>query len=668
MSDPSSTTSPRSSPISAEDADALAFDGARDILRAWLAGLRPDPDLTVSEWADRHRKLSSRAAAEPGQYRTVRTPYMGEIMDRLSPGDPTQRVVFMKAAQVGATEAGNNWIGFAIHQAPGPMLAVQPTVELAKRNSRQRIDPLIEESPELRERIKPANSFDAGNTMLSKEFAGGILIMTGANSAVGLRSTPARYIFLDEVDAYPASADEEGDPVTLAEARSLTFAHRRKVLLVSTPTIRGLSRIEREYEASDQRRFFVPCPHCGAMQWLKFDRLRWEKGHPDTAEYHCEGCDAAIAEHHKTTMLEGGEWRPTAEAADPGTVGYHLSALYSPVGWLSWPRIARAHEAARGSDEAMRAFRNTILGETWMETGEAPDWQRLADRREAWAPGTVPERGLLLTAGADVQKDRIEVDVWAWGRGLESWLVDHIVIPDGPDDPACWEVLTALLGRTWTHEKGAVMTLAKLAIDTGYESAAVHAWARQQGTAQVAPVKGLEGFNRATPVSGPTFVDATVNGRKLKRGARLWSVATATFKAETYRYLRLERGTEDEAPNPAGTVHLPDWADSEWLKQLVAEQLVTIRNKRGYARQEWQKMRERNEALDTRVYARAAAWILGADRFDERMWRQLETQAGVETASVATETEPEEPTEPQAGRIATPRRRGWRVSTPKYME
>ena len=188
------------------------------------------------------------------------------------------------------------------------------------------------------------------------------------------------------------------------------------------------------------------------------------------------------------------------------------------------------------------------------------------------------------------------------------------------------------------------MTLAKLAIDTGYESAAVHAWARQQGTAQVAPVKGLEGFNRATPVSGPTFVDATANGRKLKRGARLWSVATATFKAETYRYLRLERPSDEArasgAPHAAGTIHLPDWADSEWLKQLVAEQLVTIRNKRGYARQEWQKMRERNEALDTRVYARAAAWILGADRFDARMWQSLEKQAGVETAAPEPDAAP----------------------------
>ena len=568
----------------------LGFDGAEDILRAWRRGMRPDPDLTVSQWADAHRWLSSRASAEPGRYRTARTPYLREIMDALSPGHPAQRVTFMKATQVGATEAGNNWIGFVIHHAPGPMLAVLPTVEMAKRSSRGRIDPLIEDSAALKERVKPARSRDAGNSMLSKEFPGGILVLTGANSATGLRSMPARYIFLDEVDAYPASADEEGDPVTLAEARTTTFAHRRKVFMVSTPTIRGLSRIEREFEASDQRRYYVPCPHCGQMQWLQFERLRWEKDKPDTAMYRCEGCERPIAEHHKTAMLEAGEWRATAAPADARAIGFHLSALYSPIGWKSWAQIAQDWLAAQDSDEMLRAARNTLLGETWVESGEAPDWQRLADRRETY-PSQIPAGGLFLTAGADVQKDRIEVDLWAWGRGGTSWLVDHIVIPGGPDDPACWEALTGLLSRTWVHEHGAVMTLAKLAIDTGYESAAVHAWARQQGTAQVAPVKGLEGFNRATPVSGPTFVDATVNGRKLKRGARLWSVATATFKAETYRYLRLERGTEDEAPNPAGTVHLPDCADSEWLKQLVAEQLVTIRNKRGYARQEWQKMR-----------------------------------------------------------------------------
>ena len=247
-----------------------------------------------------------------------------------------------------------------------------------------------------------------------------------------------------------------------------------------------------------------------------------------------------------------------------------------------------------------------------------------------------PRRGLFLTAGADVQKDRIEVDVWAWGRGLESWLVDHLVIEGGPGDPACWRRLTDLLGRTWEHASGQPMTLARLAIDTGYETSAVYAWSRQAGFAQVAPVKGVEGFNRTSPVTGPTYVDATVAGKRLRRGARLWTVATSTFKAETYRFLRQDRPTREEreagALCPPGTIHLPDWADGEWLKQLTAEQLVTVKTRRGFARLEWRKLRERNEALDCRVYARAAAWILGADRWSEARWADLETQLGTDGA------------------------------------
>ena len=657
MSEITSTSSPRSGPSSAE-----AFAGAGDIARAWRDGLTPDPRLSVSEWADRHRVLAARASAEPGRYRTARTPYMQAIMDALSPADPARRVVFMKAAQVGATEAGNNWIGFVVHQAPGPMLAVQPTVELAKRNSRQRIDPLIEESAALRGLVRPARSRDAGNTMLSKEFAGGILIMTGANSAVGLRSIPARYIFLDEVDAYPASADEEGDPVTLAEARSLTFAHRRKVLLISTPTVKGYSRIEREYEASDQRRYFVPCPHCGHRQWLEFERLRWEKGKPETAAYHCKGCDEAIAEHHKTAMLAAGEWRATAEATDPTTIGFHLSALYSPVGWLSWEQIARSWEAAQGSDEAIRAFRNTILGETWVETGEAPDWQRLSDRRERWAPGTVPAGGLFLTAGADVQKDRIEVDVWAWGRGLESWLIEHMVIESGPERAEPWAALDRLLSRVWDHENGGALVLKKLAIDTRYAEIPVYGWVRRVGLAQVAPVSGNKGFNQSSPVSGPTYVDASDGGKRLRRGVRRYGVAVSTFKAETYRFLRLERPTEEERAEgkvyPPGTIHLPHWIEDEWLKQFVAEQLVTVRTRRGFARLEWQKLRERNEALDCRVYARAAAWIAGADRFPERRWRRMEAALGASTGE-EERLPPERP-----DRTPAPRRR---VTRSKWM-
>ncbi len=625
MSGVNSPNSRISTPILAE-----AFDGCADLLLSWQRGLTPDPDLTVSEWADQHRFLSSRGAAEPGRYRTSRTPYLREIMDALAPNSPVQRVIFMKSAQIGATEAGLNWIGFVIHHAPGPMMWVLPSIDLAKRNSRQRLEPLIAESPALRELMQPSRSREAGNAMLSKEFPGGILVMVGANSPSGLRNMPARYVFMDEVDAYQASSGIDGDPVGLVEKRTGTFSHRRKIFLVSTPNIKGISRIEAAYEASDQRRFFVACPHCRADQWLKFDRLRWEKGRPKTAVYHCEACETPIAEHHKTAMLDGGFWRGTAVSADEDTIGFHLSGLYSPIGWLSWADIAGEWEAAQGSDNTLKVFRNTVLGETWFESGDAPEWQRLYEGRLSWDRGTVPKDGLYLTAGADVQKDRIEVDIWAWGRGLESWLVDHIVIEGGPGDPASWAQMTALVGRTFRHAGGKYMGISKLAIDTGYEGPAVHAWARGHSPAQVLTIKGEQDFNRAMPVSDPVFLDAKQGGKVVRRGASRRDVATSTFKVETYRFLRLPRPLAEDIEvgeaYPSGTIHLPDWIDLEWLKQLVAEQLITVRNRRGFSRMEWQKVRERNEALDNRIYARAASWVAGIDRWAEYKWVELERE------------------------------------------
>ena len=293
---------------------------------------------------------------------------------------------------------------------------------------------------------------------------------------------------------------------------------------------------------------------------------------------------------------------------------------------------------AASTDEAKRSFKNGVLGETWIETGEAPDWQRLYERREEWPFGTVPSGGLFLTAGADVQKDRIEVSIWAWGRGLESWLVDHIVIDGGPEHAETWNQLSGILDRTWPHAHGVRLGLAKLGIDTGYEAPAVYAWARAAGFAQVAPVKGVEGFNRAGPITGPSYVDATESGRKVRRGARLWTVAVATFKSETYRFLRLVRPTDDEIAEgsrcPAGYIHLPHGSEAEWIKQLVAEQLVTVKTRRGFQRLEWQKLRERNEVLDCRVYARAAAWIVGADRWADEKWRDLEDQVGPQPDAV----------------------------------
>jgi phage terminase large subunit GpA-like protein len=388
-------------------------------------------------------------------------------------------------------------------------------------------------------------------------------------------------------------------------------------------------------------------------------------------------------------MLARGEWRATAVAEDPHTVGFHISALYSPVGWLSWEQIARDWEAAQGKPEDLKTFRNTVLGETWQERGDAPDWQRLYERREDWAIGTVPVGALFLTAGADVQRDRIEVSIWAWGRGLESWFLDHVVIDGGPEHAGTWASLTALLGRTWVHASGARLGLAKLAIDTGYEAPAVYAWARRAGHAQVVPVKGVDGFNRAAPIAGPSYVDVTEGGRKLRRGARLWTVAVATFKSETYRFLRLSRPTDEEiaagTPYPAGYVHLPRGMEAEWVKQLVAEQLVSVRTKRGFARLEWQKLRERNEVLDCRVYARAAAWIAGADRWTEATWRDLEAQVGFPSCSrdghpVAPSGDDDVPAPvtshqpdvgdappPSAGVLRRRLLRGRRVFTPSYL-
>ncbi len=611
----------------------MDYEGADEIERAWREGLTPDPLLTVSEWSDRHRMLSSKASAEPGRWRTSRTPYLREIMDCLSPTSKVERVVFMKGAQVGATETGSNWIGYVIHHAPGPMMAVWPTVEMAKRNSKQRIDPLIEESSVLADLIAPARSRDSGNTILAKEFRGGVLVMTGANSAVGLRSMPVRYLFLDEVDGYPLDVEGEGDAISLAEARTRTFA-RRKIFIVSTPTISGVSAIEREYEASDQRRYFVPCPHCGHMQWLRFEQLRWDKGQPETAVYVCESCDTAIAEHHKTWMLEQGEWRAMAPENGSKTAGFHLSSLYSPVGWRSWRDIAATWESAvskeSGSAAAIKTFKNTELGETWVEEGEAPDWQRLLERAEDYRG--VPLGALLLTAGVDVQKDRIEASIWGFGRGKESWLIEHRVLMGDTAREAVWTQLSDLLGEQWTHASGASMPLARMALDTGFATQEAYAFVRACRDSRVMAIKGVP--RGAALIGTPTAIDVSQSGKRLRRGIKVYSVAGGIAKMELYNNLRKSADVADDGITPIyppGYVHLPK-IDAEYVQQLCAEQLITRRNRNGFPVREWQKMRERNEALDCYVYARAAASAAGLDRFEERHWRELERQLGLAVA------------------------------------
>ena len=633
----------------------MAQRTAEQVHRRAGAMLRPPPQLTVSQWAEQHRVLGTRASSEPGPWRTSRTPYLREIMDTLSAVHPARRVVFMKGAQVGATEGGNCWLGYIMHHVPAPVLAVQPTVELAKRFSRQRIDPLVEETPALRQRVAPARARDSGNTQLSKEFPGGILVLTGANSAVGLRSMTARFLFLDEVDAYPGDVDGEGDPIALAEARARTFGWRRKIYLVSTPTIAGVSRIEREFAATDQRRYFLPCPACGHAQWLRFERLRWEWGSPQSAAYHCQDCDHRIEEHHKTAMLAAGRWQPTAEARDPHAVGFHISALYSPVGWLSWEQIARDWEAAQGDARAIKTFKNTVLGETWQEPGEAPDWQRLYDRREQWAPATVPQGGLFLTAGVDVQRDRLEASVWAWGVGKQSWLIDHRVISGNPYETAIWNELRALIDETWRHESGRQLGVSMTAIDSGdgMTTAEVYAFVRKAGSARVVAVKGQDGQRQAVGVAAKTEIRR--NGTRMG-GLKVWPVGSSFLKAETYGWLKLDQPTEESGdPFPAGYVHLPNHAaGEEYCKQLTAEQLVVRAGRNGFRKMEWVKTRERNEALDCRVYARAATAMMGMDGWGEGRWTRMADSMDAVSPSLEPQAVPAAPPTPPTPQQAQP--------------
>lgn len=624
------------------------YDGADEIEDILRSTVRPDPVITVSEWADRFRILSTRLAAEAGPYRTSRTPYLKDIMDALSPGHPARRVVFMKAAQVGATEAGNNWLGYIIHWSPAPVMAVWPTVDTAKKVSQQRIGPLIEDSPELAKLVAPAKQKDSGNTVLAKSFPGGILVMTGANSAVGLRSMPARYLFLDEVDAYSGDVDGEGDPISLAANRTTSFGRSAKTFLVSTPLIHGSSRIEREYEMSDQRRFHVPCPHCGALQWLQFERLRWERGRPETVVYVCEHCEGKIEERQKAEFLPAGQWQATAVAKDPGSVGFHISALYSPLGWMSWEDIAREWEQAQGDTSKLKSFKNTRLGETWYDSQELVDWERVHERRENWKVGTLPRGVSILIGAVDVQASpaRLELHVWGYGENLESWAIERRVFLGRADDPKTWRGVDEALTDTWLHESGAELRLDRLAVDTGDQTTAVYSWVTKQDQARVLAVKGRPGYDINAPVATPTNIP--FGGRK--RAVMLRGVFGAVFKAELYRFLTLSRPTDEELAAgegfPPGYVHVPGHLDAEWCRQLVAEHRV--RNKSG--RFEWKMNHQANEALDCRVYSRAALWTMGVAGWRAEHWRRIRTQRHLDETAVVVVPAPPPPAAQRARR------------------
>jgi phage terminase large subunit GpA-like protein len=583
----------------------------------FLEGLRPEQPLTVSEWADRHRRLSSKASAEPGPWRTDRTPYLREPMDCLSSESPVQRVVMMFAAQTGKTEAGSNWLGYVIDHAPGPMLCVQPTVEMAKRLSKQRLESMITETPCLAAKIAPARARDSGNTMFSKEFSGGIMLLTGANSATGLRSAPCRYLFCDEVDGFPADVDGEGDPVSLAERRTTTFA-RRKILLTSTPTVKDFSRIEAEYQRSDQRRFYVPCPACGAMEWLKWGQLKWADGQPESARYQCEHCGERFEEMHKPAMLRGGEWRATAPS-NGSTAGFHLSGLYSPLGWCSWDQLVDDFLRAKGDAPALKSFVNTRLAETWEEDYAAKvSADGLLAKRLDYKPGVCPTGVVLLTAGVDVQDNRLAVSVWGWGEGETGWLVWHQELMGDPTLTEVWVQLDQVLATEWSTECGKHLKLAQVAVDSGgHCTHEVYRYVRDRVAQGVVAIKGSS--RRNSPAVGKgNKVDVNWRGKVIKRGVTLYSLGTDTIKTTLFGRLRHNETT--------GGLNFGLAADDEYFRQLTSERQA-LRYHRGFPIREWvKKAGDRNEALDCAVYGYAAMLIYGRKMNKATMWEQLRVQ------------------------------------------
>ena len=574
-------------------------DGAEIYRHAFLEGLRPDLDLTVSQWSDMYRMLSSKASAEPGPWRTDRTPYLKEIMDCMSANNTTQKVVFMAGAQLGKTEAINNVVGYMIAHAPGPALFVQPTIEMAKRLSKQRLESLINETPCLAEKIAPARSRDSGNTMFSKEYPGGILLLTGANSATGLRSAPCRWILLDEVDAFPSDVDGEGDPCALAERRASTFS-RRKIILTSTPTIRDMSRIETEYLASDQRRFFVPCPHCEHKQWLQWKNLQWRDGDPKTTAYVCESCGAHIPEHFKSEMLRKGEWRATATSEDPRTVGFHLSSLYSPLGWKSWQEIVMEFLRSKNDAPLLKTFVNTILGETWEEEiGAKLGADGLAERAEFYPASEIPRGASVVTAGVDVQDNRVAVGIYAWGSGEECWLISHGEVYGDPAGSKLWEQIDDLVLRDYPVEGGGTTRISAIGIDSGgHYTSEVYTYARSRRGDGVFALKGQSVRNKP-PIGKPSKVDISYKGKVLKNSAEVYPVGTDTIKATLFGRLK------HNEPG-AGYIHFHAEAGHEYFKQLTAE-LQVVRYVKGFAIREWKKKAgDRNEALDCFVYSFAA--------------------------------------------------------------
>ena len=599
--------------------------------------LKPPPNLSLPEWADDYRYLSSESSSTPGKWLTARVEAARGPMEAVT--DPRVHVItVMCCTQFMKTELILNTIGFFTHQEPSPIIVMQPTIKAGEAFSKDRLDAMFRTSPELK-KLMPKKSRDAGNTTLHKQFPGGQITIVGANAPGDLAMRPVRIVLCDEVDKYPGSAGDEGDPVSILAERSATFWNWKQILVCSPtlePTENGTgSRIAISYEESDKRVFCPQCPHCGGRQEMLWRNVRWPEGEPHKALYHCPDCERPWTETERRQVIKATRFLPNrgwvATAPFNGHAGFKVNKLASP--WEPISKLAQKFVKASRSAEMLKVFVNTQLAETWKEQAEVPDWKRLYERREGYELGVVPRGGLIITAGADVQRGPngdgwIEVVTRAWGRNLENWVIDHqqfhgdtsdLSAPGGP-----WDQLKEYRERYFPHEcTGVAMPIRLLAVDSSDQTQTVYQWCSEQPQGTVIPIKGQA--TGAVMITAGTPTQIKPNGRRVASSIKWWRVAVNIIKPELYAMLR--HVPAPDAPLCRGFTHFPE-LDQEFFEQLTGEQLVHKRVK-GRMTGIWEKTRQRVEVLDCTVYSRAAANLLGLDHWKDENWEALEQELGI---------------------------------------
>lgn len=602
-------------------------------LKTITEAIRPDPKVGVAEWAEAHRVLPP-DSPEPGRWRNSRTPYLVGVMDALSglpsavtryshddarPFDNSRFTVvgMQKGHQLGGSSAGECFIGRAITQAAGNILAVFATKDDAEKWEMDRFESMRISTPELRKRVRDSNRKGADTTKLRKKFPGGMMNLVSATRAGRLKSTTVRYVLLEEIDEYELNVDEQGNPIDLAINRTSNFGRRAKVFANSTPTVKRRSQIEKLYERGDQRRYFVHCPDCGAPQFFDWYKgMRRSPDDPATVLYYCQtGCGAGNTESTwKTRGYEGAYWMPTAPG-DGKTASFHLSSLYAPLGWRPWSELMDDFEAAKHDVAKMIAFVNNALAECWEDKSAELKWETIKRRAEPYALRTIPLGVLMLTCAVDTQNDRLEVQTDGWGRGMRNWTIDHVVFHGDPARPDVWKQLDAYLERTFTNAFGVSMRIQLCAVDSGGgRTQDVYDYCRTRRHKGVFAIKGAS--EKHKPIIGkPTDVDVTVKGKTYAKGVKLWPIGTDTAKSRIFGDLV----GDEELDTADRRMHFSIDLEDEYYEQLTAEAYNPSKDR-------WDRLRKRNEALDLKVYNLACAYHprLRLNSYTEADWAALE--------------------------------------------